>query len=368
MQNTNYRNTFGISQSSIKDFRYMTPAQWRQKYLLSQTDLDREGEHLDYGSLLDTLLFTPELLKNRFYVAAEGMKVPSESIKKILDTVYEEYCKGDIDDVLTRIGAVTTNYKLDDLKEEMINIAKRPEHNYGKGSYKDERIVKELTEKGEEYFELLKTIGDKVVITTEDNMRAVQQKEQLTTHPRTRPWFIQQEGETLLFQKELFVDLRRFDLPMPALIEAGSADPTLVQKKSALDIVRINHFDKTIQNADFKTSFDAHNFLGSIKKYGYAAQLSFYDIVLRQWATENYPEYEVLEPINIVADKKIDEPYIYQFNAQDLETEKTGYDFGKDKKTGWETVMNEILWHLETNIWSKRDLHLNNHIKVKLYS
>lgn len=367
MQNTNYRNTFGISQSMIKDFKYMTPSQWRAKHVLSQQKLEREGEHLDYGSLVDTLMFSPEMLKKRFFIAPDGMKVPSDSIKNIIDDLYNEYCKDNIDEALITIGATSTNYAIGDLKDEIVTIAQRPQHNYGKGSYKPERIIKELTEKGGDYFELLKTIGDKVVISAMDNMTALNQAEVLRNHARTKPYFIQQEGETLLFQLELFVPHHEFDGPRASLIDASSENPGIVFKKGALDIVRINHLEKTIQIADFKTSFDAHNFLSSIKKYGYCRQLSYYHDIINDWKEVNYPDYEIIEPINIVIDKECSEPYIYEYEFADLEVEKLGYDNEKGRREGWETALATILWHLDTNIWSERELHQNNKIKIKLY-
>jgi hypothetical protein len=349
----------------IKDFRWMTPQQWYNKYILYQEKNEKEADHLDYGSLVDTLMFTPELLKERFFIADENVKLPSDSVKNIIDTLYAEHVS--VDETLLSIGAITSNHALANLSNEIIEIAQRPENNYGKGSYKPERIIKEINEKGGQYFELKLKIGNRIVISNTDNMMALTQKEMLQSHPRTKAYFIQQEGETLLFQFEAFIPYHSFDLPKPALIEAKTEEPTKLFKKGALDILRINHIEKTVRIVDFKTSFDAHNFLSSIKKYGYCTQLSYYYDLIEKWKFINYPGYEMLAPINIVIDKTQTEPYVYEYNLEDLAIEKTGYNNLKGVKEGWSSVLSTIIWHIENHVWSPKELYNNDKIAVKLY-
>ena len=82
MQNKNYNQTWGISQSSIKAWKFKSPLQWKKRYIDDNRDDDKDTESFTMGSLVDTLLFTPELLNDRFYKGKE--KLPSEAIAWIV--------------------------------------------------------------------------------------------------------------------------------------------------------------------------------------------------------------------------------------------------------------------------------------------
>lgn len=367
MQETNYRNKFAISQSILKEFRYMAPQAWYQKYIVNKAEEKRE-DHFDYGSLVDTILFSPNLLKQRFFIADPTNKMPSDAIKLFIDVLYKENCAPVEQMSFAGMGEVR-DVPMEDLKEEILNIAKRPDINYGKGTYKDERILKEIFEKGNEYFELRKKVGNKTIISSEDNLHAINQVEMLRNHPRSKEFFVQEPDQTLYFQQEVFLPYVTFDSPSMVLIEAGCDDPLVLYKKGAIDIVQVKHKDRTVREVDFKTSRDAHrnSFIGDIKRYGYGTQHSFYRPLIQSWVDANYPGYEVLPPLNVVIDKSLNEPYIYAYNWEDLEIERVGYDDHRGRREGWETTLERLTWHISNNVWLDKELYENNQIALKLY-
>jgi hypothetical protein len=291
MQQTDYRNKFAISQSLIKEFRYMSPQAWYQKHIVNKSE-DKREDHFDYGSLVDTLLFSPNLMKERFFIADDTMKIPSDAIKNFIDTLYKENCAPVEEMSFAGMGQVR-NIPMVELNEEILNIAKRPDVNYGKGSYKDERILKEIFEKGNDYFEMRKRVGNKTIISSEDNLQAINQVEMIRNHPRSKKYFVQESGHSLFFQQEVFVPLKKFNDPLPALIEAGCADPMEIQMKGAIDIILVDHIVKTVREVDFKTSRDAHrnSFIGDIKRFGYGTQHSVYKPLVEAWRDQNFPGY-----------------------------------------------------------------------------
>lgn len=367
MQEQSYAMRFGISQSMIKDWEKMSPSKWKRIWV-DRSEVLKAEDHFDFGSLTDCLAFTPDNLKDHFVTLKEGVKIPSEQVQKIVEQVYGLHL--DMQQVKEQAGIIVFGEPLlKDFDNEIFEISKQPDINYGKGNYTKERIIKEVIEKGQKYFDMLCEVEGKTVITFEDNLRAVEQVDILKSQPASRPYFVQQEGEELLFQKELFIPLTNYG-PIPFFVNNRIGDETLY-KKGALDIVRINHIKRTIQNADFKTSYDAykHNFIRSIRKFKYGIQVSYYDALLAQWRDQHYPAYTILPPINITIDCFLKKPQIYLYKKNDLDMLRFG---GVDKKAemikGWEQTLAEILWHIENNIWdNSREMEEHGHIEVQLF-
>src|SRR5271155_1234065 len=87
MEQTLYDNKkFSLSQSALKDWRTLAPSKWYEDWILGKRKSKRKRS-MDFGQLLDTLCFTPDLFEKRFIIA-ECAK-PSPKIETILIEVYE---------------------------------------------------------------------------------------------------------------------------------------------------------------------------------------------------------------------------------------------------------------------------------------
>ncbi len=367
MQNGSYSRRFGLSQSAAKDWEKMSPAKWKRIWVEGAERTVRE-DHFDFGSLTDCLLFTKDRLKDHFVVADTNMKLPSEQIKKILDHVYRLHIN--VEKFKERSGMIVFGEpELKDYGNEIFEISRQADINYGKGSFPKERVIKEVTEKGLGYFEKLCEVSGKTIISFDDNMSALGLVDILRTHPVSRPYFVEQEGERLLFQHEIFIPIKEYGI-LPFFRENKMEDHTLY-KKCALDIVRINHIKRTIQNADLKTSYDAykHNFTRSIRKFKYGTQVSYYDVMLAEWRDRHYPGYNIVPPVNIAIDKFMKKPQLYRYRKEDMELLRFG---GTDKQgnkiKGWEESLAEMIWHIENNIWdNSREMVEQQYIDVQLF-
>lgn len=369
MQNQSYRNTWAVSQSMLKKWTFMSPKQWKKRYIDNFNDDDKDEDYFTFGSLVDILLFTPEELDKRFYIGKE--KIPSEAIAWIIKEYYKELSlinkkTQELNEVLPFLENLIM-VELDSSPNLLIQCANNYVDSDGKygwqKNWKDETRIKSILEKGKEYFDSIKEADGRKVISPEQNFLALEIKNILQQDNNTKDYFIPTSENELIFQLEIFTEYCE-ELPV----------------KGALDILRINHKDKTIQIADFKTSQSAYNFIDSIKKYGYCTQLSFYETLVYDWVIKERPEikdYSLLNSINIVIDVYDLVPYIYEYNVDDILDSKHGnkkyllHKFGINHpfkiKKGWMDILDEIKWHYKNNYWEKsKKMYEEGKIKLNL--
>lgn len=382
MQRSEYSSRWGISQSMIKKWRFISPLQWKKLYIDLQKDEDNDKNSFTLGSLVDTLCFTPDELEKRF-VVAKAAQLPSDAIVLIMKNYYDAILKlnKEIEEVNKSVPMIAQqeilpfNLEARDLLISCANnvVLKDKDGNEKIGwntNWKEETRIKNLVEKGSEYFNALVEAAGRKVISYSLNMEAIEMRDILHTDETVKDYFIENENNTLLFQLEIFVD--------HISEEFGNKIPL----KGALDIVRFDHKNQTVQIIDFKTSRSAFEFIQSIKQYGYCDQLSYYCYLLKLWLNQycegKYCHYTIINPINIVIDSKDKIPYIYEYNDTDLLMAKKGnaymlnYIFDHKQhpfreKSGWMQLLDEICWHYFTGNWQKpKELYLNGKIQVNL--
>lgn len=371
MQRDGYRDDKSISISKIKDFKFKSPKKWYSIHMENNVDLDKNENNFIFGSLLDCLLFTPQFLEERFYVA--DFKLPSDTIKEIVDCIYAEIARRN--EVLKELEdqLPDTTYLEYDL-EANVDLVMQCINKIGWNSnWKDETRFNSILKQGNEYFNILaESIGRKV-ISAKMNMQAIELQEILSSDPIVKNYFVAEDNVELLYQLELFdkyiytYENKTYEIPI----------------KGALDILKIDHKKKTIQVVDFKTAASAFNFVENIKKYGYCEQLSFYNYLVRLWMQNHgYKESEwlILPPINIVIDTNDKTPFVYEYSWDDLKIARHGNRgllisiFGDNYpeakvKLGWQHILEDIGWHMSTGNWeTSREMYLNGKIKLNLYS
>ena len=388
MQNKNYNQTWGISQSSIKAWKFTSPLQWKKRYIDDNRDDDKDTESFTMGSLVDTLLFTPELLNDRFYKGKE--KLPSEAIAWIVREYFvtiieknkqiEENNKSlPIEEMCIPLDLTTPHENL------LLKIAdncpdkdKDGSIKYGwQNNWKAETRIKHIVEKGSEYFESIKAANGRKIISEQQNLQAIEIRDILVKDENVRDYFIPSENNELLFQLEIYSYYDFHDE-----LSTDYYNITNVPIKGALDIVRINHKEKTVQIIDFKTSQSAYNFIDSIKYYGYDQQLSYYNFLLERHLRDNniYKGYIFKNPINIVIDFTDKIPYIYEYTDEDMYYARygtrelltnifTNFKIPIRVKQGWQNILDEICWHYVSSQWDKpKEMYLNKKIIVNLLS
>lgn len=375
MQNSNYRDTWALSQSCLKDFSFKPPIKWK-KLWIDRIQEVRNNDVFALGSLTDTILFTPNLVEERFVIMEEVL--PSPTIATILKQVYERVIAHN-EQVRAILGPypemlTIKTFDLETLKEEILREAddvlmdKEKNKRGWNAHWKPETRIATVIKDGTDYFASLVKAAGRQIISLEMNMEALLEIKLLKNDPITKAYFTEQPGEELWFQMEIFTEYE---------LSSGLGSLPI---KGALDIVRVSHKDKTVQVCDFKSSYSAFDFIKSIKQLGYCFQLSFYDYLIRDWLSkdEKYKEYRVLEPCNIVIDKETKVPYIYEYDWKDIAMYADGnadylfhlfqtLDHNARVRKGWKEIIEDIGWHYFNNKWDKpRELYENNKVKVNL--
>lgn len=366
MQEKKYFEANGLSSSMVKDFEWQTPKSWRETYL--DKIGDKEGKlHFNRGSLLDSLMLNPDSVETDFFVGDFNLPI-SETIQKIIVNVHkklvliykEQTCLID----LSNLEDATTN-------EVVLECAGY--ENYGKGSYKEERIIREIKcPAGVEYFQYLCEADGKIIISLEDQLNAIAKKDSLLSSGLSSPFFIQQEGEILLHHLQIFLNDDGLD------------------RKCEIDIARIVPSEKIVYITDLKTTHSSIAFMDNVRKYSYATQLGYYQDMfikgmyskLQNKPVEFNQEFEIPDDIlqykfilqNVVIDDKDKIPYIYRYRDIDIEY----YQFGSEKvqpfvknpvryRRGWENTMKVIKWHIVNQLWDYPMSHyLHNYLTINL--
>lgn len=376
MQRKDYSNTFGISQSALKEFRFKSPKAWKSIWIDKQLDLNKKDDNFVFGSLVDTLLFSPKELNDRFYIA-DVNKIPKGATEKIIKSVFKGVLNLKAKEVIVDDNPllpepiVKKDYGLSELKDEILEACIAEDW---QSRWKSDTRVNKIIEEGTEYFNLLAEANEKKIITSETNLEAISVVNALRASELVNKYFKQGKTYKNIYQLELFYEY--------------IDDETLqvVPLKGALDIVHVDYDERTVQVIDFKTSYSAYDFLKSIKQYSYCDQLSFYNFLLEEKLKEeefrkeyNIPEgFKTLAPINIVIDKEESIPYVYEYNWDDMVISKDGnakflFELYQTQihaskvKKGWLELIKEIAWHIRNNKWDyPREHYETGSIKVNL--
>lgn len=356
MQDNKYYNTIAISSSSLKDFEWMTPLQWKETYIDKAAEKENKL-HFNKGSFLDSLMLNPDSIEETFYIGDFKSKV-SESIQTIVDTIYKR--------LLKEYGEQTCliNFAEEDETTNKIIVEYANYANYGNGGYKDERIIKEIREKGKEYFDFLCLANGRVIISTQDQLLALDKKHALLNTEYTHPYFVQQKDELLYHHLQIYTE---------------------DELKGELDILRIVPNEKRIYIPDLKTTHSAFQFLENVRKYSYATQLGFYKHLVKLlfsgtqcnlnkdiFMSPDFFNYEIICQ-NIVIDEKSMKPLIYQYSEEDLDYYQYGSEVMKKLypyiryRRGWQNTLEIIRWHIKNNLWDYPKEHYEKgHILLNL--
>jgi len=361
-----YRNKFAISQSSIKDWKELSPSEWYNKWIL-RVGKKKKTKSLDFGSLLDTKCFTPKDFKKRFIVS--DIPVPSEKIAKIVTEVFEhlnelneninELNSAPAEACMEKINIPSKKVSLVDNKEVVLKFAKENDYYVNK----PEQAYNTVIEKGSAYFEFMKKAGNKIVITKDQEALAMELRDILYTNEVSKGFFAPKKGCDVVFQVQIFTD---FEI-------VGLEGVDSIPVKGMVDIVHFNHKREEVREVDLKYTNNAYRFnswTGPVRMFDYPSQHSFYDYLIPRWLETyeggKYKHYRVMNPLNVVIDDVQKLPYLYEYNSNDLYVKRYGIE--NTQIRGWEDTLNEIAWHLDKNDWGRPREHiLNGRMQINIY-
>ena len=134
--------------------------------------------------------------------------------------------------------------------------------------------------------------------------------------------------------------------------------------RGILDIIRINHTDKTVRMVDLKTGQEtAENFMKSFLKWRYDLQEAVYtaafDSICEELGLENY----TLLPFEFLYISRFEKiPLIYKVSEKWHKASKQGFTtLGGWKYKGLFELIEEIKWHWDNKVFDKsRKLYESN--------
>lgn len=360
MQDKKYRDKFAISQSAIKDWAVMAPSKWHKIWVTKEVPRPVAGSAASFGSVLDCLALTPKYFDKNFVVA--DVQLPSDKIQAIVTDVFNHI--KELNANAAKINALPeTKAKVPD-KEIKLDYPELIASFSLKHEYyvnQPQRALNEIMNKGQEFFTFLTKIDGKQVVSADDKKLADELKEILYNHPRTKGFFTAKKGCRIIFQERIYADLEL----------SGFDNLDYMPMKGAIDIIHINDKLKKVREVDLKWTNDAFLFKDAIKRFDYPAQHSVYDFLLTEWLKTfedgRYKDYTIAPPLNVVIDSDNKIPYLYSYNMNDLHLKRYGHESMSWLK-GWEQVVNEIAWHMDTQQWEvPREHYLNGFMNVKVF-
>lgn len=298
--------------------------------VLSEDDTWNDGMLL--GDLVDLMCFDREALKER-YVSSTNSK-PTASLLQLADAVFKEACDHGI--TVERCA-------------ENIESAARLARHLGLWSNikKEDTLINKFdTDIFWDYLQFKFDNVGKYVVDSDTYFKATQLAQTLKTHEFTKDYFSSNEDHIEI----------QFQVPyvFEVYINDESTDKRIkVECKALLDILIIDHKNKTVKPVDLKTMHeDTSRFKSTFFYRGYYLQAAHYWLA----AHENRPKDYAVLPFEFVVISTQDgfpNPLVwkttqstYRFGLFGGTTSK-GYDH-----KGIYQLIEEYLWHHNNNLWA----------------
>lgn len=273
-----YRESPRINQSFLKDV------------INNVTQAKVATDEMENGNVVDCLITTPHLFDERYVVM--DIIFPEPQYKKTIDLVYE--------------NAVFDN--LDFHRDLIIDSYRQVSEN----KWKDETILKNVLENGYDYWKALWSTKGRKILTRSQYHHYLKIAENIM-QGKTARYFQIGADEEILFQVALFFDYY--------------LDGEKFECKALLDMLRINHRDRTVQMIDIKTTSGSTKYWKVVaKRYRQDIQAAWYYEAIKFC----YPDYTQLMPVFIV--ESIDypgKPRDFVVSDIDLRTGKYGCSITK---------------------------------------
>lgn len=286
-------------------------------------DNKQTGQALDNGTAVDILVQPGGLeLFNEVFIVPTVIR-PSGQL-------------GDYIDHYFRLGDEETAYELAGFKRD--GLAK---------------VTERFVNEGREYYNFLKDSADKVVLPLEEYQKIERAVNTLKSNKYTSKFFSNDdENIEIQYQVPVYFNFSGFDY------------------KILIDIVYINHYDKSISIYDLKTtSKGVYSFQKSFMDYRYYLQNSLYSEGLKALKISLGLEGYIGMPLKFIV-QEIDgynQPVVYDY--------KRWRDFGRDggiykgeRYKGFVELSQELKWHTENDLWEyPMDIYLNEGERIVEY-
>lgn len=341
-----YRELMIDSSSSLKDFSFDKRKYYR-RYIANEPIEKKDTQAILTGQLVELLLWEEEKFDDKFYISA-CPKAPTGKMNEFVENLYQLTLESTDEE-----GIVTKDF-------ETLSLEAYEQTGYGI-SYKAVMTGKNgfIGQDPEIYYNELRAIRPKNLstVTVQDVENAERIVQELRTNPITK-------DIVNLVDDERYTVLNQFS------IEGYEVDEHPF--KSLLDFVIIDHKLKKVQIYDLKVTWSVEDFFREyfLKRRAYIQAYLYYRAMeeLSYKEESGFYDYEILPPRFIVSDSiNYYSPLIYTLTREDLDEAYNGFEFRGYKYPGVKTLIEELKWSLDMNIWSisKSNYLANGVINIK---
>jgi len=318
-----YRAVDMNSSSSLKDFS-LDRKKYFRKHVKNEKVEEKDSGAATMGRLVETLLMEPELFDERFYMSSL-VSAPTGLMLEFVEALYRITMEATDEE-----GNVKMNF-------EYISRAA-----YAASGFKikyDAVIGKFVGSDAELYYNELRQVRAKglSVVTTEDVTNAERIVEELRVNSFTAD----------IVNK---VTSARWEVFNQFQIEGYEIDG--MKLKSMIDKLIIDHEKKQVHIYDLKCVWAVENFYTEYYLYrrAYIQAFLYHRAIM---SMEEFEGYEVLPPKFIVCDSSnYYSPLIYKLTVKDLDEAYEGFEYKGREYPGVKTIIEELTWALENDIWN----------------
>lgn len=326
-----YRRLPILSYSALKTF-IDSREEFYKLYVLGEKTEDignKTNPNLRMGSLVDTLLLSPEEAGDKFVITKSNIPV-GQMLAFTLNLYKATLLSLDLEGKVTMSFGelVDVAYQVTKFDADGNTVAFKR-----KGSGVADITARFLTE-GKNYYEDLRLSGDKVVITPEE----LDQASKLVRVLRGS------KNSEFIFKESGINQIK-----LKGVIDG-------VEFKGMLDRIVINEETKTIDQYDLKTTWNVDQFDSNYLTYKYYIQNYVYTKLLEQ----NYPGYTINPMSFLVADKlTLGDPIVYRTGSKHLEQAYNGFTHNGVYFKGVGEAIAEFKRCVESRKWTEEVEYIN---------
>lgn len=289
-----------------------------------------EKEHFIIGSGVDTrITMGADVCKEEYYVSLLEDK-PTATIMSIVKEVYDSYN-------FTNMKLTNEHFAIDNVKELILFAAENQDY---QKNWKEETKYNKILLQGQDYWNDLVASNSRQILSSQQFELIKTISDNILNHPHTESYF--QDGDDVNIY---------YQLPLHFVYQQ-------VKCKALLDMIIVNHRDKTIQPIDIKTMGDyVTNFPISFMRRRYDIQAAFYTQAViddTTWNVEERRGYKIL-PFKFIVESTIapGTPLVYTCNDQVMEKGKFGVlsqrvgNHVLREREGFHQAVLLYKWHME---------------------
>lgn len=301
----------------------------QQSLLVNQ---QKEKESFTFGSLVDCMAYTPDILDYRFFIST--VPKPAEKAGDWIDAFLEL--------------EIPPDFRLRNIDHLILQARKNVGYQM---NWKDDTILNKFEEICFPYLDVIAKAGDRNIITQDDYNKAESYIIRLTSNEFVGKYFRKiEKGIELQFQVPCYYTIEN------------------VPFKSLIDCLYIDHNNKTVTVVDLKTTSKPLNqFEHSFIDYRYYIQAALYQEAVRLSHAEVLVKgYKVHFSTLFIVINENEAPMIWECPQVMISTAWVGgiTRYGRKIK-GIHQLIEQYKWHMENQIFDyPMSTYLNNGKKV----